>query len=103
MNPLFRYVRKSTGFVEDICSVGDIGEQSVYVVLINTLREESDNSEEIVSIGSEFLEHRGGQRKFDNCGQALVAVRPEYMCTVCVPLPRQSIVIPHVVRCGGGE
>ena len=95
--------RKDTGFVEDGSSVGDGGEQPIDVVLIDALREESDDTEEVTGAGTKFAECRRSKRKFDRCCQALVVVRLKDLHTVCIPLPGQSIVIPHVVRCGGGE
>ena len=52
---------KNAEVVEDICSVGDCREQPIEVVLINSLREECDDSEKPSGVGAEFLKHRGGQ------------------------------------------
>jgi len=94
---------KNTELVKDTCSVRDGGKQPAEVVLINTLREEGDNFENRSGVRAEFLKRGGSQRKFNGCCQALVVVRPKYLRPAYVPLPGQSIVIPHVVRCGGGE
>ena len=53
--------RKNAEFVEDPFSVRDAGKQPENVTLINTLREKSNDLEDVMSVGAEFLEHRGGQ------------------------------------------
>ena len=52
---------KETKFVKEDPSVGDGGKQPVNVVFINTLREKSNNTEEVTSIGAKFMEHWGGK------------------------------------------
>ena len=49
--------RKNTESVADVRSVGDAGEQPLDLILVNTLREEGNNLEELPGIGTEFLEH----------------------------------------------
>jgi len=47
---------ESTQFVEDVLPVGDGGEKPINVVLADTLREESDDAEEIAGAGAKFAE-----------------------------------------------
>ena len=50
--------REDTEFVEDGSSTGDGRKQPVKVVLIDPLREESDDAEEVTGIGTEFAKRR---------------------------------------------
>ena len=59
--------RKNTELVEDVLPVGDGGEKPVKVFLVYALREESDHSEEVTSIGAEFVECGGSERQFEGC------------------------------------
>src|ERR1700753_2013876 len=95
--------RKNTELIEDVLSVGDRGKQPVEVLLVDTLREKRDDSQKFPGIGAEFLECRGGKGEFYGRCEALIAVRPKYLRPVCVPLRGQLLVIPHVLRCRGGE
>jgi len=52
---------KNAEFVEEVCSVGNSGKQPVDFVLIDTLREEGDDSEQRSGVRAKFLEHRGGE------------------------------------------
>jgi hypothetical protein len=52
---------KNAEFVEDERSIGDSRKQPAEVFLINTLREEGDNSEKPSGIRAKLLEHWGGE------------------------------------------
>ena len=103
MNPLFRCQGKDTELVEDVLSVGDDGKEPVKVFLVYSLWEESDNAEEVTSLGTEFDERRRSKGEFYGCSKALVMICPKYPRLMCVPLLGQSIVIPRVVRRSGSE
>jgi hypothetical protein len=47
--------------VKNVPSVGDAGEKPVEVILVNALREESNDSEEVTGIRAEFFERWGGE------------------------------------------
>ena len=95
--------RKDAEFVEDVLSVGDRGKEPIEVVLVHALREESDHSQKVAGVGPELVESGGSKRQFDRCRQALVVICLQYLRPMCVPFLGQSIVIPRVVRCGGGK
>ena len=80
--------------VEDASSVGDGREQPVDVVLVDSLREEGNNSKEIAGIRSKFLEHGRCERKFDGGREALVVLRVKHSCSIFLPFSRQSTVVP---------
>ena len=63
MKPPFRCVR-DTGFVKNIPSIGDRGEQPVEAVFVSALGKESDDSEEVTSSGAEVGESWGSEREF---------------------------------------
>ena len=50
--------RKDTEFIKHGSSVGDGREQPVEVVLVDALREEGDDAEEVAGIGAEFAKCR---------------------------------------------
>ena len=68
--------RKGEEFVEDFLLVGDSGEQPVEVLFVDALGEESDNFEEVTSIGAEFAERWRSEGELYGCCQGLIAVRP---------------------------
>ena len=45
---------------------GPVGKQTVEVILVDTLGEESDYCEELSGIGAEFLEHGRSEGEFDS-------------------------------------
>ena len=96
--------RKDAKSVEDVVdSVGDGGKQPGNVALVDTLREEGDNSEKLPSIRAEFLEHGGGEGKI-NCGsEALFMPCLRRSRSLFLPLSRQPIHTPLVLMCDGGE
>ena len=95
--------RKNAELVEDLRSVGDGWKQPVKVVLVNTLGEEGDDLEERSGIGAKFLEHGGGERKFDRCCEALVMLCLQHTCSQSFPFPGQSVCAPLVVTRNSGE
>ena len=52
--------RKDAEGIEDVRSAGDGGKQPVQVVLVDTSREEGDNSEEVAGVRAEIPEHQRG-------------------------------------------
>ena len=71
--------RQEREFVEYDLPVGDGGKQPVEVVLVDALREEGDNSEEVTGVGAEVAERRRSEREFDGGCQALVVVCLQYL------------------------
>jgi len=53
--------RKNAELVKGVCCIGGGGKQPVGVILIDTLREEGDNSEKPSCVVAEFLERGGGE------------------------------------------
>jgi hypothetical protein len=80
--------RKNAESVEGVLSVGDGGEKPVEVIFVDTLREESNNFEEVTCIGAETMERWGGEGEFDGGGEALVTTRLKDLCPLSVPLLR---------------
>jgi len=89
--------------IKDHFPVGDGGKQPIEVVLINTLREESNDSKEIMCIRAKVLEHWRGEWQIDGGCQALVVPCLEYSYLVLVPLSSQPVCIPHTVMCNSGK
>jgi hypothetical protein len=71
--------------------------------LVDTLREEGDDSEKLSGIGPEFSEHRGGEGKFDRGCQAPGVLCVKHSCSLVLPFPGQSIPVPLVVLGNSGE
>ena len=95
--------RKNVESVEDVLSVWDDGEKPVDVVLVDPLREEGDDSDEVMRRGAEAMESRGCERELEGCRKALIVIRPKHLRPLGIPLVRQSIMVPPVARCSGSE
>ena len=91
--------RKDVERVKDDGPVGDGREQPVEVVLIDSLREESDDLKEPPGVRAEFSEHRRGQREPDRSRETLVISRLKDGRLALLPLPGQSDVVPLVLMC----
>ena len=89
--------------VEDVCSVRDGGEQPLEDFLIDALREEGDDSEKPSGVGSEFLEHRRGERKLDSGSEAPVVLDPKHIYPSSLPLPGESVGVPLAVMGNGSK
>ena len=83
--------RENAEGVEDLCSVGDGGEQPVQVVLVGALREEGDDAEKPSGIRAEFLEHRRSERKFDCGGKAPGVLCVKYFRSLSLPFSSKSV------------
>ena len=95
--------RKNIELAKHVLSVGDGGEKPVKVFLVDSLREESDYFEEVTRLRAEAVERWGSKREFHDCCKALVVICLEHLRMLDIPLLRQSVVTPPVVRCGGSE
>ena len=95
--------RKNAEFVESVPSVGDAGEQPLEIVLVDALREEGDDSEEVAGVGAEFLKRRRGKRQLDRGGEALVMLRAKQTRSPHLPFPGQPVNVPFVVMRNGGK
>src|ERR1700753_826903 len=78
--------RENAELVEHVLSVRDRGEKPVQIFLVYALREEGDDSEEVTSVGAEVAEHRGSEREFEGCCQALVVIGLKNLRSLSVPL-----------------
>ena len=90
-------------FVEDGGYIGDGREQPVEVTLIDTLREEGNDSKKVSRVRAKPFEHGGVEREFDCSTKALVVFRLKDSRVTFVPLLGQSIVVPPVLVCDGGQ
>ena len=73
---------KSAEFVHNGLSIGGGRKQPVEVVLVDALREESDDFEELAGVRAEPAECRGSEREFYGCSQTLVVIRSKDLCTM---------------------
>ena len=89
--------RKDADFVEENSFVGDRGKQPVEVVLVDTLREEGNDTEDTASIETKILEHGGAERELDRCREAFVVFGLEETSLALLPLPDQSVVVPTIL------
>ena len=65
--------------------VGNRGKQPIKIVLVNPLREERDDLEEMTGIGTESLKHRRRKRQLDRGCEAPPVVCLEHVCSVLIP------------------
>src|SRR5712671_5078249 len=54
--------REHAEAVDDGCYVGEGWKQPLQIALVDTTRQEGDDSKQFSPVGSQFLEHRRGQR-----------------------------------------
>ena len=95
--------RKDAEPVKDVGSVGDGRKKPVNIVLVDTLREESNDFKKRSGIGAEFLEHGGGEGEFDRGGEASVVLCLRYARLPSFPFPCQSVCVPPVLLCDSGK
>ena len=86
-------------FVEHVWSIGDSWKQPAYVLFIDTLWEEGNDSQETSSIRAEFLEHSRGEGEFDRGCETPGVLCAKYLCPLSPTFPGKSVGAP--LRCAG--
>lgn len=88
---------KDAELVEDGRDGGDGRKQPVEVILLDSLREEGDNSEELSCVTTKPLEHGGRERELNRISKALVVLCLKHARLASLPLLDRSFVVPVVL------
>ena len=89
--------RENAKPVEHVLPAGNRRKQPVDVVLVDTLREERNDSEKVAGVGTKFLKHQRREGQLDGSCKALVVICLEHICPTLVTLTDQPIRVPLVV------
>jgi hypothetical protein len=73
------------------------------VLLVDTLWEEGHDLQKLAGVGSEFLEHRRGEGKFDRCRETPGVFWVEYRRAPSCPFRDQSVRAPLVLLSDSGK
>ena len=106
MNPLLSIRQgEDAEFVEHVWSIGDGWKQPVYVLFVDTLWEEGNDSQESsgICIRTEFLEHRRGEGEFNRGCEAPGVICTKYRCPLSLPFFSKSVGAPLVVLGNSSE